>query len=405
MKAAAAAAAVAAAADPELGATTGTSTTRDRTDSLALPAAVTAGRTTASASGDHSDSESRASTAKSKLSKWTSALTGVGDKEQTDAKEATATSADEAAGAAKSAGRRTELVCRKSEHIQVVKDIRPPTQGNKWPKLPVTARPETIDEGENEATAVARALISSGQSGGGARSSVTSLIGKGSAVSSQDIQQLLSTLLEIKVDLKCEIHKLNQRMSKIDQHVDGINQRMMKRMPLDQPVEHDTPHEAIADAPASSAREAEAAVIAAATASTIDLLKSKSTRGTSKSKFSVASTPLVSSHSTPASGPAPVTRAASTSSSGKASASSKGVSTVSSMPPVSVTSAALAVEKRSRQAQEGPAATAAAAAPLSELDAGEMRARMDRELEGDTSVASVGTATGTDDDQDLTSKL
>lgn len=32
-------------------------------------------------------------------------------------------------------GRRTELVCKKSEHIHVVKDIRPPIQGNKWPKV------------------------------------------------------------------------------------------------------------------------------------------------------------------------------------------------------------------------------------------------------------------------------
>lgn len=42
--------------------------------------------------------------------------------------------------------RRTELVCKKSEHIHVVKDIRPPTQGNNWPRISSTGRPETIEE-------------------------------------------------------------------------------------------------------------------------------------------------------------------------------------------------------------------------------------------------------------------
>lgn len=380
-----AAAAAAATSDPESG-----GQPRDRTDSLALP--TTTGKGGATTSGDHSDSESRASTAKSKLSKWTSALT-AGEKEQTDAKDA----GDESSGpgGGKSGGRRTELVCRKSEHIQVVKDIRPPTQGNKWPKLPVTARPETIDEGDTEGGGGAQLIAGTGSGGQGAsgqaRSSVTSLIGKGQ-VSAQDFQQLLSTLLEIKVDLKSEIHKLNQRINKIDVHVDCISQKMKQVSYVDQTSQSE---QGIEGAIVESDAAVEAAAIATATASTIDLLKGKGKTSKErdrigcKSKFSVPT-----SASSTKSKASPSTQAP----------SSKVVATVSSMPPVSVTSPAVTVQQRVRQ-QQTFVQQQSQQATISELDAGEMRARMERELEADTSVASAGTATGTDEDQDLTSKL
>lgn len=158
-----------------------------------------------------SGSESRASTAKSKLSRWTAAL----GTNATDTRVETEEKEDKEAG-----NRRTELVCRKSEHIHVVKDVRPPTQGNKWPKVSAP-RPDTIDEtAEGEGTATTEATSRP-------RASVTSLLPVKTGLSSSDLQQLVSTLLEIKVDIKSEIQKVNNRINRIDQQVEEVSSRLL----------------------------------------------------------------------------------------------------------------------------------------------------------------------------------
>lgn len=186
--------------DPELG-------TKDRRESADVLV------TKMKAPGDQdSGSESRASTAKSKLSRWTAAL-GNNAEARTEKEE----DKDEKEGV----NRRTELVCRKSEHIHVVKDVRPPAQGNKWPKKS-GPRPDTIDESaEGEGTSDAPAASRS-------RSSVTSLVPvKPGGLSAADLQHLVSTLLEIKVDIKSEIQKVNTRINRIDQQVEQVSTRLL----------------------------------------------------------------------------------------------------------------------------------------------------------------------------------
>lgn len=87
------------------------------------------------------DSDSRASSATSKASRWAAALANVANNNNNNSSQLEKDYDDTLA-----VGRRTELVCKKSEHIHVVKDIRPPTQGNKWPRISTTGRPETIEE-------------------------------------------------------------------------------------------------------------------------------------------------------------------------------------------------------------------------------------------------------------------
>ena len=126
--------------------------------------------------------------------------------------------------AADAGNRRTELVCRKSEHIHVVKDIRPPTQGNKWPKVPSSSRPETIEESTEPAmaeTVIAPVDTASSRP----RASVTSLV-QTKGITSSDYQQLITTLIDLRVDLKLEMQKLTSRVNKIDQHVEDLSRRL-----------------------------------------------------------------------------------------------------------------------------------------------------------------------------------
>jgi potassium voltage-gated channel Eag-related subfamily H protein len=191
-----------------------------------------------------SGSESRASTAKSKLSRWTAALGNTA----TEVRGLEADDKDES----KEGNRRTELVCRKSEHIHVVKDVRPPAQGNKWPKVSAP-RPDTIDEtGEGEASADAPAA------GSRSRASVTSLVPvKAGSLSSADLQHLVSTLLEIKVDIKSEIQKVNSRINRIDQQVEQVSTRLMAahQQMLDKQKKQEEAEQAEAEAKVRAKRE------------------------------------------------------------------------------------------------------------------------------------------------------
>jgi len=64
------------------------------------------------------------------------------------------------------------------------------------------------------------------------RTSVTSLVGGKGTLSSADLQQLVSTLLEIKVDLKNEITKVNNRVDKISQHVEQVSTKLLSAQEL-----------------------------------------------------------------------------------------------------------------------------------------------------------------------------
>lgn len=177
-----------------------------------------------------SDSESSEPKVKAKgSSRWATSLAG-GPSAGTVAVPVTTTPASKETAeadkedAADGGNRRTELVCRKSEHIHVVKDIRPPTQGNKWPKVPSTSRPETIEESTEPATAET-AVAPVDTAGSRPRASVTSLV-QSKGITSSDYQQLIATLIDLRVDLKLEMQKLTSRVNKIDQHVEELSRRL-----------------------------------------------------------------------------------------------------------------------------------------------------------------------------------
>ncbi|RWS11125.1 potassium voltage-gated channel protein eag-like protein, partial [Dinothrombium tinctorium] len=113
-------------------------------------------------------------------------------------------------------GRRTELVCRKSEHIHVVKDIRPPTQGNKWPRVPTTNRPETIEESAEPAEQ---------QVPKSTANEPTPVIHPKS-INNADYQQIIASLIDMRVDLKLEVQKLSNKIAKIDEHVSELTKKM-----------------------------------------------------------------------------------------------------------------------------------------------------------------------------------
>lgn len=180
--------------------------------------------------GAKSKSDSESSEPKTKAkgpSRWATSITG-GPSGAAAVPSTTTTASKETAeadkeDAADGGNRRTELVCRKSEHIHVVKDIRPPTQGNKWPKVPSSSRPETIEESTEPATAeTAVAPVDSACSR--PRASVTSLV-QSKGITSSDYQQLIATLIDLRVDLKLEMQKLTSRVNKIDQHVEELGRR------------------------------------------------------------------------------------------------------------------------------------------------------------------------------------
>lgn len=142
--------------------------------------------------------------------------------------------------------RRTELVCRKSEHIHIVKDIRPPTQGNKWPKMPSSAtaqRPETIDEtcepdAINLATAAAVAAGAKGTLVDKDKQSAAKVTGAAPvtasaativmprSINNSDYQQIIASLIDMRVDLKLEIQKLSNKVGKMDAHVEDVTKQM-----------------------------------------------------------------------------------------------------------------------------------------------------------------------------------
>lgn len=114
--------------------------------------------------------------------------------------------------------RRTELVCKKSEHIHVVKDIRPPTQGNKWPRVTTSGsvRHETIDEsGEDEQKKPGHDTADSNK-----------VLIQPKSINSVDYQQIVATLVDMRIDLKLEIQKLTNKMGKIDEHVTNITKKL-----------------------------------------------------------------------------------------------------------------------------------------------------------------------------------
>ena len=194
-------------------------------------------------------SESRASSATSKGSFWAT-LTGTARDNNNTVPSTLAVERD--GGVEKDSSdahtRRTELVCRKSEYIQVVKDIRPPTQGNEWPKV-LSPRPDTIDEtSEPTADGLPRQPPDKGKhmsmlsgvtttnAGTVAPSSaaVAPLASSGSSssvvqptsINNADYQQIIASLIDMRIDLKLEIQKLSNKIVKIDSHIDDVTKKL-----------------------------------------------------------------------------------------------------------------------------------------------------------------------------------
>ncbi|KAI1287678.1 Potassium voltage-gated channel protein eag [Halotydeus destructor] len=157
--------------------------------------------------------DSRGSSAGSRTSRWAAALANAANNNNPDVDRD-----PDGAGA-----RRTELVCRKSEHIHVVKDIRPPTQGNKWPKVPTATRPDTIEESSEQAPDPKQPPDKGGASQG-APSAVTV---QPKSINNADYQQIIASLIDMRVDLKLEIQKLSNKVVKIDQHIEDVTKKLL----------------------------------------------------------------------------------------------------------------------------------------------------------------------------------
>ena len=185
--------------------------------------------------------ESRPSSGISKVSKWGAILSGASHQTVQPQSEKTAIEKttseldkdkekydrDEA-----NRERRTELVCKKSEHIHVVKDIRPTTQGKLWPRISSGgSRPETIEEtNESQDTAEAR------ESKEGEKkltptseprsTEESTIVMKTKSINNSDYQQIIASLIDMRVDLKLEIQKLNNKVSKIDDHISEVVKKL-----------------------------------------------------------------------------------------------------------------------------------------------------------------------------------
>ncbi|CAG2111451.1 unnamed protein product, partial [Medioppia subpectinata] len=131
--------------------------------------------------------------------------------------------------------RRTELVCKKSEHIHVVKDIRPPTQGNKWPRVATggSARPETIEESTEpqdsegkRVSQLSQLAIEGDPTAVKTVSESTKVVIQPKSINSSDYQQIIASLIDMRVDLKLEIQKLSNKVSKIDDHISDIVKKL-----------------------------------------------------------------------------------------------------------------------------------------------------------------------------------
>lgn len=191
-----------------------------------------------------SEPESRVGSG-NKMSKWAAALGG-----STTAAPKTTTATDDQLYIDKQtsdredqnlgAVRRTELVCKKSDHIQVVKDIRPPTQGNKWPRVATggSVRPETIEEASEDGlekkrepasvTTDSAAILAAAAARQPPPSTTDAnkLMIQPKSINSIDYQQIVATLIDMRVDLKLEIQKLTNKMNTMDDHISNITRKL-----------------------------------------------------------------------------------------------------------------------------------------------------------------------------------
>lgn len=176
-----------------------------------------------------SEPESRVSSAL-KASKWAAALGNTSQQAQ-EVENALFDRDDHNLNMA----RRTELVCKKSEHIQVVKDIRPPTQGNKWPRVATgSVRHETIDEmAEDEqktptpTTPAAGTTAAVGKTTTGKDTADSNkILVQPKSINSADYQQIVATLVDMRIDLKLEMQKLTNKIGKIDEHISNITKKL-----------------------------------------------------------------------------------------------------------------------------------------------------------------------------------
>uniref|UniRef100_T1JZC8 Cyclic nucleotide-binding domain-containing protein n=2 Tax=Tetranychus urticae TaxID=32264 RepID=T1JZC8_TETUR len=182
--------------------------------------------------GESNIGDSRGSSAASKASRWAAALASAATNNSINA----ALGLDKEYDDNNSGGRRTELVCKKSEHIHVVKDIRPPTQGNKWPRIPTSSgRPETIEEAkepiEITGTTTSSTTTSMGTTGKMTGDSTgekgdTKIVLHPKSINNVDYQQIVASLIDMRVDLKLEIQKLSSRVNKIDDHLAELSEKV-----------------------------------------------------------------------------------------------------------------------------------------------------------------------------------
>lgn len=110
------------------------------------------------------------------------------------------------------------MVCKKSEHIHVVKDVRPPTQGNKWPKISPSLRQDTIDEGR-EPYEEFKMIADTGQMSDGR------IVVHPKSINNADYQQIVASLIDMRIDLKLEIQKLVNKVNRIDDHLNNLNKK------------------------------------------------------------------------------------------------------------------------------------------------------------------------------------
>ena len=160
--------------------------------------------------------DSRSNSATSRASKWASVLGNTSSNLQSVDKDT-----DESVGG----GRRTELVCKKSEHIHVVKDIRPPTQGNKWPRIQSSLRQDTIEE-NRESFEEFKMVADTGHL------SDERVVVHPKSINNTDYQQIVASLIDMRVDLKLEIQKLVKKVNRLDEQLNDWSKRCSPVTPV-----------------------------------------------------------------------------------------------------------------------------------------------------------------------------
>lgn len=107
----------------------------------------------------------------------------------------------------------------------MVKDIRPPTQGNKWPRIQSSLRQDTIEE-NRESFEEFKMVADTGHL------SDERVVVHPKSINNTDYQQIVASLIDMRVDLKLEIQKLVKKVNRLDEQLNDWSKRCSPVTPV-----------------------------------------------------------------------------------------------------------------------------------------------------------------------------